>query len=241
MPVFSDSLLPPAIPPMPSFGQSASAGAAGGPPPVPSFDPAAFLPPSVDELERVEQEMERRVVEYEQQKQAEVDELRAAYDKLDGMYKDLVRTNESLEADLAVRSPPRPPPPFPLRGAGACLCGCCGLPADGIASCAGCFVCDFRAEMQGRASSPVFNFRAGCSGCAGSASEPGAATATTCPAASAASAATATAAATPARSSCRVWRERTRRSAGIHPQPHEQTEVGRRSLRSRTAAEGGRR
>lgn len=103
VPEFSDSLLPPAIPPIPNFGPSASAGAPGGPPPVPSFNPAAFMPPSVDELERIEQEMERRVMEYEQQKQIEVDELRAAYDKLDGMYTDLVKTNESLEAELAVR------------------------------------------------------------------------------------------------------------------------------------------
>lgn len=89
-------------PPVPSFDPAMSAGAPPGAPPVPSFNPASFSPPSVEDLERVEQEMEKRVMAYEQEKQKEVDELRQAYDKLDGMYKELAKSNEALEAELAV-------------------------------------------------------------------------------------------------------------------------------------------
>ena len=39
---------------------------------------------------------------YEKEKEAEIRALREAYEKLDGMYKDLAATNEALEAELAV-------------------------------------------------------------------------------------------------------------------------------------------
>ena len=107
-----------ALPPVPPFNPS-------GPPPVPVFDPsllptsttaaagqpstsglppapAAAAGPSAEELERMERKIEQRVEAYEKEKEAEIRALREAYEKLDGMYKDLAATNEALEAELAV-------------------------------------------------------------------------------------------------------------------------------------------